>query len=281
MKKCILVLLILITSTANAKLLDKVVGVINNKVFTSSEIKRFQQTIPARREISPFIYTKKKYSNKEIIKLLQKTYIIKDKLNSVGFVISDDSVESRIKNTEKKLGLRRSDLLDFLKSKNISFNEYFEVIRETMEFNVFNSRIIAPLVAITEPELKNYYYKQNSKNKALSFKYKVIDFYLPQSDVVKSQIKNLPGILSEYQKTGNIPRRYKDIQTNDLGSITDDDVSKELSKLLKKTDEGAFSKPYLNSGLIHIFYVQNKDLTESQDFLRNKNKIYEIGRAHV
>lgn len=268
--------ILLFSLNSQAELLDKVAGVVNDKTFTLSELKRVKGTISARREIAPFIYTKVDYSLKDILKVQQHIYIIKDKLSEMGFVVSDDSVESRILETEKRLGLRREDLLAFLDSKGVSFNEYFELIRNATEFNIFNRRIIAPLVNITEQELKNEYYKLNSSNKALSFKYDVVDFYLPEQNVLKKDLNRLPYILEEYQKTGNIPEIYKNIETNNLGHLTDDDLPKDLSAILKKTNEGAFSRPFTKNNLIHIFYLKGKDLTESQDFLKSKDHIYNI-----
>lgn len=279
MKQLFLLTLLAFSFNVKAELLDKIAGVINDKIYSLSELERVQKSISARREIAPFIYTNKSYTINDILKLQQKLFIVKDKLSELGFVVSDDSVEDRIKDTERRLGLRRADLLEFLKSKGISFAEYFELIREATEYNIFNRRIISPLVNITEQEIKNYYYKMNSSNKALSFKYEIIDFYLPENRVSKSDLSRMTSILEEYQKTGNIPSIYKDIETTNLGNVSDDDLPKELSSILKITDEGAFSKPYLKSNLVHLFFVKKKDLTASQDFLTKKemiqNKIYE------
>lgn len=261
-------------SFAAEKLLDKVAGVINDQVYTLSEIKRVQETLPARNEISGIIYKKTDYSDKEILKILQHRFIIKDKLAELGLVISDDSVESRIKETEQRLGLRRQDLLNFLETKNITFNEYFELIREAMEYNYFNSRIIAPLVNITDQEVKNYYYNENSKNEALSFNYEIVDFSIEESKITRPEAEKLPIVLEEYQKTGSLPEVYRDISTNDLGKLRGDDLPKDLSSMLKNTDEGAFSKLYKRDGLVHVFYVKAKDLTESQKFLKKKDQIF-------
>jgi peptidyl-prolyl cis-trans isomerase SurA len=267
-------ILLALAINANAKLLDKIAGVINDKVYSLSELKRIQSTVSARKEIAPFIYTKDKYSVNDILKLQHRIFIVKDKLSEQGFVVSDDSVEARIKDTEKRLGLSRNDLLDFLASKRISFNEYFELIREATEYNIFNRRIIAPLVNITDQEIKNYYYKINKSNKALSFKYQIVDFYLPKSKILEQDIKRLPSILEVYQKTGNLPSIYRDIETTNLGNVSDDDLPKELSNILKKTDEGSFSTPYMKNDLVHLFFVKKKDLTASQDFISQKDMIY-------
>jgi peptidyl-prolyl cis-trans isomerase SurA len=206
MNKIILLVLMALSAQANATLIDKVAGVINDNVYTLSEVTRVQNTLDIRKEIAPFIYKDKSSSQGDILRLMQNKFIIKDKLSELGFVISDDAVESRIKETEKSLRLNRPELLQFLKSKGISFNEYFELLREAMEYSVFQRRIIAPLVTITDQELKNFYYNMNSSNKALSFKYKVVDFTLPENKVLKSDLDRLPAILETYKKTGNIPQ---------------------------------------------------------------------------
>lgn len=263
-----------LSGIANAKLLDKVSGVINDKVYTLSEIERVQNTVDIRREIAPFIYNKPNYSKKEVLNLLQNMFIIRDKLSELGYVISDDAVESRINETEKGLGLNRKELLKFLDSKGISFNEYFEILREAMEYNVFNGRVIAPLVTITDQELKNLYYKKTKNKKALSFRYKVLDFTLPKEKVLNSDYDRLPSILEKYRTTGNIPQIYRDISTNDLGSVAGEDLPKELSEILRETDEKSFSKTYVKGDIVHIFYVSKKDLADSQEFLQSKRILY-------
>lgn len=275
MTKIFIAGLILFSITAQAALIDKVAGVINDSVYTLSEVKRVKNTLGIRQEIAPFIYKKNiNFSEGDILRLMQNKFIIKDKLSELGFVISDDAVESRIKETEKSLRLNREELLQFLKSKGITFNEYFELLREAMEYSVFQRRIIAPLVTITDQELKNFYYKMNSSNKALSFKYKVVDFSLPEGKVLKEDLKRLPSILENYKTTGNIPKIYSDIATNDLGDVSDEDLPKELSKLLKNTDEKKFSNLYIKGGVIHSFYLVKKDLAESSDYIQKRNLIY-------
>ena len=270
----VVIFCLLISFSSYSKLLDKVAGVINDKIITLSEIKRIHKTLPARAEISPLIFESKKISNEEILDILIRIFIIKDKLSELGFVINDDSVESTITDTEKRLGLRRAQLLKFLNQKGISFEEYFELIRVTKEYNIFVQRIIAPLVSITEQDLKNYYYANNKNSKTLSFKYNVVDFYFNQNEVPKNQIKHLPKILAEYQRSGNIPPAFKDFQTNNLGSVSDDDLPSDLSKTLQSTNENEFSKPFIRNNLIHSFFLKSKELTESADYLEKKEFIY-------
>lgn len=259
---------------AMSKLLDKVAGGVNEKIFTLSEIERIIETLDARKEISPMIYNQPKYNPKSILDLLQKKYVIKESLNQMGFVINDDSVESRIKETQSRLGLNRDDLLSFLESKNLSFNEYFELIREAMEFNIFNTRIILPLVNITDQELKNHYYKLHNNKKTLAFRYDLVDFSIPKSSLIKEEIDRLPNILQNYRSTGNLPQVYKNLSTNKLGELKDEDLPSNLSKLLSETSDKSFTSPIILDGIVHVFYLEKKELSESQDYLRQRDQIY-------
>lgn len=269
-----LILLTLLIGPAHSKIIDKIAGVINDKVFTLSEVNRIKKTIDIRREIAPFIFSNKKYSKQEVLRVLQNAYIVKDKLEELGFIISDDSVEDRIKETERSLKLNRDDLLVFLSSKGITFNEYFEIIRSAMEFNIFNRRIIAPLVTITDQELKNVYYKTDSKAKSSSYNYNVIDFNIDLGKIQKSDIKKFPQVLAVYRKTGTLPEIYSSLSTDDLGNISNEDIPKALQKIFRITSEKTFSKPYISDGTLHVFYLVKKEIADSTDFLQKKRRIY-------
>ena len=255
------------------KLLDKIVAVVNTRVISLSEIQRMEKTLEARREVSPIIYSEKKYTQQSLLQIVIKSFIIRDKINAQGYIINDDAVESRIRMTEERLGLRRADLLNFLKSKDLTYEEYFEVIRETMEYNIFAQKIIAPLISVTEQEIKNEYYKRNTTNNALAFKYNLVDFYIEESKLVDKDATRFTNIIKDYQLTGKLPEEYKDLESNNLENLNEDGLSKELAGALKTTPEGSFSKALLLNGYLHILYVQKKDLVESQDFLKFKDQI--------
>ena len=258
---------------AQDKLLDKLVAVVNTRVISQSEIKRIDDTLPARKEVSPMVYSESKYDQKQLLDIVIKSFIIRDKINAQGYVINDDAVESRIKMTEERLGLKRADLLNFLKTKGLTYEEYFEIIRETMEYNVFASKIIAPLISVTEQEVKNEYYRRNSSNKALSFKYNLVDFYIKENLLVDKSVDKFLAVLKDYQLTGKLPEEYRDLETNNLENLNEDALSKELASILKNTAEGSFSNASPLNGYLHVFYVQKKDLVESQDFAKFKEQI--------
>jgi peptidyl-prolyl cis-trans isomerase SurA len=257
---------------AQEKLLDKIVAVVNGRVFSLSELTRVEATLPARREISPFLYAKQTYKQPEILNMMVNTFIIRDKLGAQGYVIGDDAVESRIRMTEEKLGLNRDSLLEFLRMKGITYEEYFEVIREAMEYNLFSTRIIGPLVSVTEQELKNEFYKRYSDNKALSFTYNLVDFSVPEDQAGKDTALFVQA-LKDYQITGRLGFGFSDLEASPLDGMKEDGLAPAIAKALGQTPEGSFTPAVVIGGRLHSFFVKNKDLVESQAFLQNKARL--------
>lgn len=273
-KKLIISILLLSSGVCSAELLDKISAVMNDKIITLSVAKRAIGNLPARRDISPQIYSKTSYTEKEMTQLLIQRMLVRTKLEELGYIISDDQVESQIGSTEKRLGVTRADLLKFLAGNKMAFDEYFEVVRETIEFNLFYSRIIQPLVAVTEQEIKNEFYKRNMDNQTLSFRYNLLSFNLHKKHVTKEVISNFKTILENFRNTGVLPQEYSELVTTPMGEITEDGLNDQFKELLKNTDEGALSNPILLGDSYHVFLVQTKDLVESELFLRAKDRIY-------
>ena len=118
--------------------------------------------------------------------------------------------------------------------------------------------------------LKN---QQNINNKALSFKYNLVDFSLPVQRVTKKMREEFADVLKNYQVDGNLPSDYAGLDTMTLGDVLEDDISKKLRNLLKNTDEGKFSETIKLGGKYHVYFVKQKDLVESSIFTENKNRI--------
>ena len=256
-----------------ASLLDKIVAVVNDEVITLSMIKRMQSNLAARNNISPQIYGKLEIDQREAANLMIQKAVIRAKLAEIGYTISDDQVEAQIKGTEQRLGLTRDSLLQFLKSNNLSFDEYFEITKEAIEFNIFTSRIIRTLIAISKQEVKNAFYKENSANQTIAFKYNLVDFYLDKDEFSGTMLSDFQPMLKKFKSNGILPAKYKNLTTNAIDSITEEGLTSELKGELKKTIEGSFSKPILLNNQYHIFYVKKKELTESELFLEQKGKV--------
>jgi len=270
-----LLLFLLCASSAHAKLLDKIVIVFNDKVVTLSQVERVQKTMNARKEISPMIYSFKENTLENISKALVESFTIREKLGELGFIVSDEQVEEQIKSTEKRLGLSRSALLQFLKSRNMTFDEYFEIIREAMEYNTFSSRIIEPLISVSDQQLKNEYYKRFKDDKSSSTIYSLIDYRVPKSIYKKlSKSKtSVESLISDWHKSSKKSKNLGTSTKNEINELSDDGLDKKISRILKKTGTGKMSQAVLLGNDYHFFLVVDKKIGESDNFSRSKGML--------
>lgn len=259
--------------SVSATLLDKIAGVFNDQTISYSQIQRMHLNLEARQNIAPMIYQNEHYTDLEMLNKAIEKFLVRSRLEEMGYFITDDQVESQIRSTERRLGVTRRELNEFLASNNITFDEYFEIIRETIEFNIFNENIIGPLISITEQEIKNAYYEQNIDNQTVSFNYHLINYSIATSEINSSQARELRNVLEEFQQTGNLPSAYRRIRAADLGQITEDGMNDTILQVVRRTHEGEFTDPVILGDAYHVFYIKERDIVESSHFRRQRPHI--------
>ena len=272
MKAILLIHAFLALSTAYGKLIDKTIAVVDKEVLTLSEVQQIKRNINARKNISPQIYSKKNYTTADIVESFIKSRIIRNNLERIGFVIKDSQVESQIKQTESNLRVDRDELLQFLRSNKVSFEEYFNITKETIEFNIFLARIIKPLIKITNFELKNEFSK-NSKLSSDTFNYTLVDFYVNQRSISTSKLKTIRKDLIKFQKDGILPKYLKNLETNVLENVKEEGLSSQIKKSLIGKSVEEFSEPVIINNYVHLFYIKKKSLVESEKYSNSKRTL--------
>jgi len=99
---------------APGTLIDKVALVINDQSYTLSDFVSVQKNFSARSEVAPIVYMPNKNSPENLVQTFIQIYIVRQKLKDIGYAISDDVVDERIRYIEKAQGLNRADLNNFL-----------------------------------------------------------------------------------------------------------------------------------------------------------------------
>ena len=267
--------LILLQTSLQAKLLDKISAIIDDNIITYSQILRVSKNLPIKRNVAPMVYDKSNYATEELINISINKFLIRAKLTELGYSITDDQVEAQIKANEKRLNVDRKSLMNFLKQQGTSFDEYFETLREAIEYSYFINRVISPTISVSDQDVKNTYFKNNLKDARLNFKYTLIDYAISKDVVPKLNKGQLEGVVRQYRINTILPEAFSTLTSANLDEITEEGISPELKVLLKHTDEGALTPMIILNGQYHIFYIAKKDLVESEAFAKQKDKIRE------
>lgn len=265
----------LFISTADAKLLDKISAIVDDNIITLSQITRVSKILAIKRNVAPMIYDRVDFSSEELLNISINKYLIRSKLTELGYSITDDQVEAQIKSNEKRLNVDRKSLMTFLKQQGTTFDEYFETLREAIEYSYFLNRVISPSISISEQDVKNTYFKKNIKDSRLNFKYTLIDYSIPKDLIPKLAKGQMEDIIKQYRINSVLPEAFSTITSANLDEITEEGIASELKNLLKQTDEGALTAAILLNNQHHVFYIAKKDLVESEAFTKQKESIHD------
>ena len=197
--KFLLILALSLSNLQAAKLLDKTLAIFNDQVITLSQVKRIKQNLDARRNIAPQIYSAPNLDDKELARIRLQRLLVRAKLATLNIVITDDQVESQVEANNKRLNITRDVLLKFLSQNNFTYDEYFQVIKESIENNYFIGQVIQPLISITDQEVKNEYHKQGNRKRTKSYKYDLIDFKVRKDSKTTKSIRSLLIFFSIHQ----------------------------------------------------------------------------------
>jgi peptidyl-prolyl cis-trans isomerase SurA len=76
-----------------------------------------------------------------------------------------------------------------------------------------------------------------------------------------------------YKSGKPLPEDYSSMTFSNLGNVTEDTLSTDLNNLLKSSSEGEFTKIIAIGESYHVFFIQKKDLVESELFNLAKDKL--------
>lgn len=259
--------------SAQAKILDKISAIVDDNIITMSQVNRTLNNLAIKKNVAPIIYDKSSYTAEEILNISINKYLVRAKLSEIGYTITDDQVESQIKTNQDRLGVDRKSLMGFLKQQNTSFDEYFEALREAIEYSYFVNRVISPMISISEQDVKNTYYKNNIKDSRMNFKYVLIDYSISKDVISKPAKGQMEEVVKQYRVNSFLPENYSTLTVSNLDDISEESITAELKNILKETDEGSLTTPVVINSQYHVFYLAKKDLVETEAFASKKDAI--------
>lgn len=228
---------------AIAKIIDGTAALVNSSVIAISDVQKFRQHIPVRKELDPFIafFAYVPQTNQEILDFLVQEALVLELYNP-----SPEDMDQEINNIMRENSLTMDVLQSVLASQNVSFEEYRRIVGISIAKRRMIDRDLRPLAIITEDEVKNYYYTQKEFRKEQKGRKLLISF-----DVVQVQIPDaatadeIYGELIKGADFDTTVAKYLDkgVRKVELGVIREDQLAKPVRKTLEGLKVGDSSKP--------------------------------------
>ncbi len=264
-----LIVFSLLPSPVRAKVVDRVVAVVNDQVITLSEVDQaaapyFQKylsgvTDPTEKEA---IINKIRH---EVLQQLIDDELTKEEAKRLGVEVSPEEIDSALENMAKQNGLTLQEFLDRLKAEGIDLEEYRQRLADQIRrIKLVNIQVKGRIV-VTDEEIKEYWEK-HYLSQGKRYYLQQIGFIVKDPSEEKAKMTKAQAALEELKKGipfEEVARKYSELPTakdgGNLGYFDLEELSPEMRQMVKKLKPGAYSGIVRGDGIIQIIKVKAID----------------------
>lgn len=264
--KTIFLFSVFVSVFSNAKVLDKIVAVVQGKAILLSDIQSLRQQIQKSALLKNFYPIEGQLTDEKLLNHLVENQVIRVRLKEMGSEISAESVNREIDGIAKKNKLSTNQLKQMLKQQGVDFENYFNALKSSIERrSLFQREIQTGGSTLSEEELKSIY-----KNKApIEFKLGII--------IEKNSSENkklLENIKTRFKSGKLLPEKLKDYPGYvELGWLPIEEVSEAFKKQLSSASQsGDAFGPLKRSDKLQLLLVENTRKGSDEQFIAVKER---------
>jgi len=246
---------------ANERLINAIVAAVDAFPITLLDLQEFERT---RALLLP---PEDRKNKRAILEAMCRNHMFQAEFQQKGIVASDDDVEVYIDNVLQQSGSSRDELVIALEEVGLSWQDYFDRMRDEVQRLALINREIRTRVNVTPEEIERYWEERD-------------DFDLPARVAISDIFIPVPGAASpmEYQASRRTAEEAYELAKKDgfakaaaaysrgptaaeggrLGEFATGSMAPEFEEALAPLSEGQFSKPFMAGGAYHIIRLDER-----------------------
>ncbi len=211
--------------------------------------------------------------------------LIMAKARELEIDVRDDEVEAEITSFLERGGLNREGLQKHLDSRGIRFEDYRNDFKDQMILRRFQGRVITPLVKITDKDVETYYLKKSGATSDL------VELTLRQILIQVTATAAAEVIEAKRRLAQEVHQKLVDGMpfVDAVKIYSDDSAAREGGGLMKgirlkdlnaqiraeveNLDVNQFTPPVRTAMGFHLFYLEEKQFSGSQEFQAQKKQL--------
>lgn len=164
---CLVLSLGVLPAASEARVVEKIVIVVNGEPLTYSDFRKFAR-LKLGRNLELQELTAGQVS-KEVLEEFITEQLIREEVKRMGIRVSEEDVDIYVNNVMQRSNLTTADLLAALQREGVDMEQYREQVRSQLERGELIDRNVKKKVHITSEDLERYY-KANNGNFATAEK---------------------------------------------------------------------------------------------------------------
>lgn len=276
------VLVICVSTTVSAEIVDRIAAVVNRKVITFSQVQQTEQQL-ASSPTNPS--ADKSQTREQALSMLIENELIRQKAEEIGVLVNDEELNAAIADIKKMNKFESDDpLKEAIRQEGKTWEEFVDHLRGQIKTAKLINRDVRSQVNITEEELKTYYQSHATQFAPASATAHIRQIILNvKKDAVETDVQAVKDraakIVQELRAGADFAtaaQQYSEDASassgGDLGIIKQGQLAASFDMVFT-LKEGEISDPVRSDAGFHIFYVQKKIEGEQATFESAKAEI--------
>ena len=286
-QKISLALILLTGFYARAKIVDRVVAVVNDNAITQSDINLFKKRLKTHGLIdegllSLFNQAKLEKSEAADVQYLIDQKIIDSEVAAKGIITPIEQVDAEINNIAQNRGITLHQLKKALKNQGVSYAQYQNFVRTSMERQTLLEREVTSKITVSEDEIDAFYANQKHGKNPLVYEYTLSHIFFADSNggaaAAKARAEQVEKKLNDGIPFTTLAAQYsEDTHYNQdagrFGTYRLSDLNPKIRTILAPLSTGEISSVVKMADGYHIFRVDQKTLVPSPDLEAKQNAI--------
>ncbi len=240
----LVVFFLILTPAVHAKIMDRIVAVINDEVITLSELKAtvaleksaFKDTADAAAGIT----------DKKILDALIKEKLIKQASDKVGIEVSEEEIDNAVDAVQEQNGFTRKELMLALAGSGLTYDEYRDRLREQIRSSKFMDMRFRSRIDIKPDEIENYYRQHLDKFYGTP-SYRIGLIFIDGEDKARAakRLYQVEKGIRKKRDFAELARSYSDDQSSeaggDLGYVKAGELDESLERAIRALSVGEVS----------------------------------------
>lgn len=277
-----------ITISASAKqVVESIVAVVNNEIITLTDITDYRNKLETGGLVDDALLnltpaeTLLKDRDRLIHHLIDER-IIDSEVRRLNLNVTIERVEQEIRSITGRNQITRNQLREALKERGVSFAEYQDFIKSTLERQSLIEREVAPKIRITDEEILSYY-AQKRESGGQIYQYTLAHIlFLPRGGNVEEAQQRAESVLTRLKSGQASFEKLAEEYSEDpnfrdgglLGRFQAGETLPEIESAVKDLPPGEISHVVRTRVGFHIIKVKERTLVADPQFERQKEQIH-------
>lgn len=283
-----LVLLFALAPIAHAKVVDKIVAIVNDQVVTLSDTEKFRKRLQSQGLVDDALL---RLTDPELLKKdrnallnhLVDEKIIDSEVKRKGMEVTIERVEQEIRTIAKGNNISRNQLKDALGAKGVTMSQYQDFIKTSLERQSLIEREVTSKIRISDEDISSYYLAKKGPSGSQIFEYTLshilfspktggMEGALTRAKLVEEKLKAGESFDKLAEQFSEDPSFSKGGQ---LGVFRANEMSKDFEEAVRKVGPGEVTAPVKSPQGYHLIKVVKRTLIsdprldEERDEIRN------------